>query len=47
MLCLQYISAYIKRAIARNDHSAVISLFPVLKHLRSMKPEFERTLEVC
>ncbi|KAK2185572.1 hypothetical protein NP493_228g06031 [Ridgeia piscesae] len=43
----EYISAYIKRAIARNDHSAVISLFPVLKHLRSMKPEFERTLEGC
>ena len=43
---VQLFSTYIKRAILRHDHSAVISLFPVLKHLRAIKPKFDITLEV-
>ncbi len=42
----QLISGNIRRAIARHDHTAVLALFPVLRHLRSVRPEFEVILEV-
>lgn len=42
----QQIASYIKRATGRHNNTAVISLFPVLKHLRSIKPAFDVTLEV-
>ncbi|ELT97419.1 hypothetical protein CAPTEDRAFT_153271 [Capitella teleta] len=43
----QQIASSIKRATGRHNATAVISLFPVLKHLRSMKPAFDVTLEGC
>ncbi|XP_011445231.2 exocyst complex component 7 isoform X1 [Magallana gigas] len=36
-----------KKSIAKHDFINVLSVFPVLKHLRSIKPEFDLTLEGC
>nr|XP_022317567.1 exocyst complex component 7-like isoform X1 [Crassostrea virginica] len=36
-----------KKSIAKHDFINVLSVFPVLKHLRSIKPEFDFTLEGC
>ncbi|XP_075224863.1 exocyst complex component 7 isoform X2 [Lycorma delicatula] len=36
-----------KRCISRHDFGAVLVVFPILKHLLNMKPEFERTVEGC
>ncbi|XP_072167863.1 exocyst complex component 7-like [Diadema setosum] len=34
-----------KRAIAKHDYTAVLSIFPVLKHLLAVKPDFDETLQ--
>uniref|UniRef100_A0A1B6DEN9 Exocyst complex component 7 n=1 Tax=Clastoptera arizonana TaxID=38151 RepID=A0A1B6DEN9_9HEMI len=36
-----------KRCISRHDFGAVLVVFPILKHLLNMRPEFERTVEGC
>lgn len=36
-----------KRCIARRDFSAVLVVFPILKHLGELKPDLERTVEGC
>lgn len=36
-----------KKNIARHEFTAVLSIFPVVKHLRTIKPEFDFTLEGC
>ncbi|XP_062447931.1 exocyst complex component 7 isoform X4 [Rhea pennata] len=34
-----------RKAIIRHDYSAVLTIFPVLKHLKQMKPEFDQVLQ--
>ncbi|KAJ3607699.1 hypothetical protein NHX12_024750 [Muraenolepis orangiensis] len=34
-----------RRAIMRHDYSAVLSIFPILKHLKGSKSEFDTTLQ--
>ncbi|XP_067859943.1 exocyst complex component 7 isoform X3 [Heptranchias perlo] len=34
-----------RRAIMRHDYSAVLTIFPILKHLKQMKPEFDQVLQ--
>lgn len=41
------IAAKAKRCIARHDFQAVLVIFPILKHLTLMKPDFERAVEGC
>ncbi|KAJ9587571.1 hypothetical protein L9F63_019002 [Diploptera punctata] len=41
------IAARAKRCINRHDFAAVLVVFPILKHLLTMRPEFERTVEGC
>ncbi|KAK2576636.1 hypothetical protein KPH14_005302 [Odynerus spinipes] len=41
------IAARAKRCIARRDFSAVLVVFPILKHLGELKPDLERTVEGC
>ncbi|RZF38575.1 hypothetical protein LSTR_LSTR010908 [Laodelphax striatellus] len=36
-----------KRCISRQDFGAVLVVFPIVKHLLNMKPEFDRTVEGC
>ena len=36
-----------KRCIAKRDFSAVLVVFPILKHLEELKPDLERTVEGC
>ncbi|KAK4874727.1 hypothetical protein RN001_014087 [Aquatica leii] len=36
-----------KRCISRHDFCAVLVLFPILKQLLVLKPDFERTIEEC
>ncbi|XP_012259118.2 exocyst complex component 7 [Athalia rosae] len=36
-----------KRCIVRRDFSAVLVVFPILKHLGELKPDLERTVEGC
>lgn len=36
-----------KRCIVRRDFSAVLVIFPILKHLGELKPDLERTVEGC
>ena len=36
-----------RRAVSRNDFAAVLYIFPVGKHLRAIRPEFEEILEGC
>lgn len=36
-----------KRCIARRDFSAVLVVFPILKHLGELRPDLERTVEGC
>ena len=46
VVCLQFICAQIRRAVVRHEYAAVISVFPVLKHLRTVRPVLDVTLEV-
>ncbi|XP_060593061.1 LOW QUALITY PROTEIN: exocyst complex component 7-like [Ruditapes philippinarum] len=41
------LAAYSRKSIGRHEFSSVLSIFPVVKHLRSIKPEFDRNLEGC
>lgn len=41
------IASRAKRCIGRRDFSAVLVVFPILKHLGELKPDFERTVEGC
>ena len=41
------IAARAKRCIARRDFTAVLVVFPILKHLEELKPDLERTVEGC
>uniref|UniRef100_A0A1B6GH39 Exocyst complex component 7 n=1 Tax=Cuerna arida TaxID=1464854 RepID=A0A1B6GH39_9HEMI len=43
----QNIATRAKRCIARHDFGAVLVVFPILKQLLNMRPEFERTVEGC
>ncbi|KAJ3644435.1 hypothetical protein Zmor_022168 [Zophobas morio] len=36
-----------KKCISRHDFGTVLVVFPILKQLRALKPEFERTVEEC
>lgn len=36
-----------KRCIVRRDFSAVLVIFPILKHLGELKPDLERTVQGC
>ena len=42
----QTLAGFARKNINRHDISSVLSIFPVVKHLRSIKPEFDRNLEV-
>ena len=46
LLFCQLIGQFIHRATMRHSVTAVIRLFPVLRQLRTVKPEFDITLEV-
>lgn len=35
-----------RRAIMRHDYSAVLTIFPILRHLKQTKPDFDTTLQV-
>lgn len=35
-----------RRAIMRHDYSAVLTIFPILRHLKQTKPDFDATLQV-
>jgi len=35
-----------RRAIMRHDYSAVLTIFPILRHLKMNKAEFDSTLQV-
>ncbi|XP_033214373.1 exocyst complex component 7 isoform X3 [Belonocnema kinseyi] len=41
------IASRAKRCIIRRDFSAVLVIFPILKHLGELKPDLERTVEGC
>lgn len=41
------IAARVKRCINRHDFLSVLVVFPILKHLLAMKPDFEKTIENC
>lgn len=41
------IAARAKRCVARRDFTAVLVVFPILKHLEELKPDLERTVEGC
>ncbi|XP_019398174.1 PREDICTED: exocyst complex component 7 isoform X6 [Crocodylus porosus] len=34
-----------RKAIIRHDYSAVLTIFPILRHLKQMKPEFDQVLQ--
>ncbi|XP_044734311.1 exocyst complex component 7 [Chrysoperla carnea] len=36
-----------KRCINRHDFAAVLVVFPIIKQLRALRPDFERTVEHC
>ena len=35
-----------RKAIIRHDFSAVLTVFPILRHLKQTKPEFDQVLQV-
>ncbi|XP_071797550.1 exocyst complex component 7-like isoform X1 [Asterias amurensis] len=39
------ISSAAKRAVLKHDYTAVLTVFPVAKHLSQIRPEFEETLQ--
>ncbi|XP_018903905.1 exocyst complex component 7 [Bemisia tabaci] len=41
------IAARTKRCISHHDFGGAIIIFPILKHLLNLKPEFERVVEGC
>lgn len=43
----QNIAARAKRCINRQEYGAVLVIFPILKHLLTMRPEFEKIVDGC
>lgn len=43
----EQICQYVKKSVTRHNVAAIIVLFPVLRQLRAVKPDFEKTLEGC
>ncbi|XP_013396537.1 exocyst complex component 7 [Lingula anatina] len=43
----EQLAASVRRAIAHHDYPSVLQLFPVVRHLRSIKPEYDVSLEGC
>lgn len=41
------IAANAKKNINRHEYTSVLSIFPIVQHLRSIKPQFDLTLEGC
>lgn len=41
------LAAFSRKNIGKREFSTVLAIFPVVKHLRSIKPEFDRNLEGC
>ncbi len=46
-LMFQSIAARVKRCVNRHDFSTALVIFPILKHLLILKPDFEKTIETC
>ncbi|XP_078611805.1 exocyst complex component 7-like isoform X4 [Branchiostoma floridae x Branchiostoma japonicum] len=42
---VENIATSAKRCIGKHDYSAVLSIFPVLKHLRAINPDYEEALK--
>ena len=42
----QAIASNAKKNINRHEYTSVLSIFPIVQHLRSIKPQFDLTLEV-
>ena len=42
----QMLATQARKSINKHEFMSVLSIFPVVKHLRSIKPEFDYTLEV-
>ncbi|XP_074649537.1 exocyst complex component 7-like isoform X2 [Tubulanus polymorphus] len=36
-----------KKSISKHDYSSLVSIFPVIKHLRIVRPEYDNTLQAC
>lgn len=47
LFILQNIATRAKKCINRHEFAAVLIIFPILKQLSSMKPEFDKTVEGC
>ncbi|KAH3869265.1 exocyst complex component 7-like isoform X9 [Dreissena polymorpha] len=41
------LASFTRKNIGKREFNAVLSIFPVVKHLRSIKPDFDRNLEGC
>ncbi|XP_076343413.1 exocyst complex component 7-like isoform X2 [Tachypleus tridentatus] len=44
---MQNLASRVKKCVARHEFSAALSLFPILRHLSDMKPEFDRIFDGC
>ena len=43
---LQMLASQAKKSIGKHEFMSVLAIFPVVKHLRSIKPDMDFTLEV-
>ncbi|KAK7112146.1 exocyst complex component 7-like [Littorina saxatilis] len=43
----EMIAGTARKNVQRHEYSAVLSIFPIVRHLRSIKPEFDLILEGC
>ncbi|XP_025081121.1 exocyst complex component 7-like [Pomacea canaliculata] len=43
----EMIATATRKSMQRHEYSAVLSIFPIVRHLRSIKPEFDLILEGC
>lgn len=41
------LAAHSRKSIGKHEFTSVLLIFPVVKHLRAIKPEFDRNLEGC
>lgn len=41
------LATHCRKSIGKHEFTSVLSIFPVVKHLRTIKPEFDRNLEGC
>lgn len=46
IIVFQLLASNAKKNIAKHEFMAVLSIFPVVKHLRGIRPDFDYTLEV-